>query len=326
MWEINQLLNIDPYDFERLVAHLFDKMGYNTRSTQQSRDGGVDIEISIDNFGLSHRWLVQAKRYSGPVGVKEVREYGSLSYRENVDGVIIVTTSSFTGEGRKEGAKHNLKLIEGPLLTEMLNHYCPDEGESFHRKGRGVDVLETGEEVFGRHSATIEGNKIWLVLTKKHIYFEKITATLFSKKKELIRRIDASSIIGLKQDTNSLYIVIDEKKPEVLTLHIREPKSFAENLELFRPSFLRGETLLKFEKEKKGCMVLTNRRFLMMDKGNTETIRLKDIAGAEIEKQGILHKDKLAILESKESITRHIYDVENASEWREALLKGLGKE
>lgn len=72
--------------------------------------------------------------------------------------------------------------------------------------------------------------------------------------------------------------------------------------------------------------MLTNRRFLMMDKGNIETIRLKDIAGAEIEKKGILHNDKLAILESKESITRHIYDVENAPDWREAILKGLGKE
>jgi restriction system protein len=62
-----------------------------------------------------------------------------------------------------------------------------------------------------------------------------------------------------------------------------------------------------------------------MYRGDIESIRLKDIAGAEIEKQGILHKDKLAILESKESITKHIYDVENASEWKDAILKSLGK-
>ena len=32
----------------------------------------------------------------------------------------------FTDEAKKEASKHNVKLIEGGLMVEMLNYYCPD--------------------------------------------------------------------------------------------------------------------------------------------------------------------------------------------------------
>ena len=107
-WTLDHLLNTAPDDFENLVAYLFKQMGYGANVTRYSRDGGIDIELSLEHFGLSHRWLVQVKRYADAVGVKEVREYSSLRYRDNVDGVIIVTTSYFTKGAEEEAAEHNV--------------------------------------------------------------------------------------------------------------------------------------------------------------------------------------------------------------------------
>ena len=134
-WSPGQLQQIEPYDFEKLLAQLFRKMGYAVEETQYSHDRGIDLIIRIVHFGLSHSWIVQAKRYTEPVGVKAVREYSSLRYRDRVDGVIIVATSSFTREGQDEAAEHNVKLIDGNLLVEMLNHYLPEENRGSWKYG-----------------------------------------------------------------------------------------------------------------------------------------------------------------------------------------------
>jgi restriction system protein len=43
---------LDPYQFEHFVAHLLERMGYHTRVTQQSGDGGIDILASKDELGF----------------------------------------------------------------------------------------------------------------------------------------------------------------------------------------------------------------------------------------------------------------------------------
>ncbi|MGM0771862.1 MAG: restriction endonuclease, partial [Halobacteriota archaeon] len=178
-WSLDRLFEIDPYDLENLVASLFRKMGYKADVTSRSKDGGVDVEVGLDHFGLSHRWLVQVKRYLNPVGVKEVREYSSLRYRENVDGVIIVTTSTFTEDAYREAAEHNVKLIEGQLLVSMLNHYCGDATsvlsggvEKKTTSSSGV-VLKTGESVHLREAAIVDNKRLILVITNRNIYFEQ---------------------------------------------------------------------------------------------------------------------------------------------------------
>lgn len=100
--------------FEELVEDVFKNMGYRTRLTQGSKDGGVDI------FLLEHdgsQAIVQVKRNlrHRKVGVELVDQVRGLKLRpanKDVVKAYIVTSSSFT-RGAKELA------VEKPIITEF---------------------------------------------------------------------------------------------------------------------------------------------------------------------------------------------------------------
>jgi len=84
-----------------LVVDLLVAMGYGGsrsdagRAVGKSADGGVDGIINEDRLGLDSIYL-QAKRWQGPVGSPEVRDFvGSLVGHSATKGVFL-TTSSFT--------------------------------------------------------------------------------------------------------------------------------------------------------------------------------------------------------------------------------------
>jgi HJR/Mrr/RecB family endonuclease len=55
------LREIDPLEFERLVMRLWSEMGWNTRVTKASRDGGVDVIAQRDS-PYPERHGIQVKR------------------------------------------------------------------------------------------------------------------------------------------------------------------------------------------------------------------------------------------------------------------------
>ncbi|MDK2893028.1 restriction endonuclease [Methanohalophilus sp.] len=323
MWDLHYLRQLEPEDFENLVAHLFNLMGYKTCLTPASKDGGVDIEVSIEHVGLSHRWLVQVKRYSNNVGVKEVREYCSLKYRELADGVIIVTTSRFTKQAHEEAAKHNVKLIEGPLLITMLDHYCPEESSVSKSSLPKADFAVNGEPVIGRQLVMFEGSKIMITLTAEHLYFEKLTGSLLSRKSELLRRVKVKDIVGVHQESNETFLVIGGNNIEIINFVALKNEAFHSTLESLRPLYLRGEHLLKMEKSGREFVILTSRRFVILGKNNEHSlsINLKNVAGCEKEKSGALRREKMVLLEAENGIIRHKVEVKDVSEWMD-LVKG----
>lgn len=55
--------------FEHFVAHLLEAMGYRTRVTQATGDGGVDVIAHRDALGLEPPIVkVQCKRTTGSIG------------------------------------------------------------------------------------------------------------------------------------------------------------------------------------------------------------------------------------------------------------------
>lgn len=63
------LMDLNPFEFERLVGTLFGKMGLESKLTRSSRDGGVDV-VAFDTRPLIRgKVVIQAKRYSHTVGV-----------------------------------------------------------------------------------------------------------------------------------------------------------------------------------------------------------------------------------------------------------------
>jgi hypothetical protein len=116
------LQQINDYDFEHLIADLWAKQGWETRVLQASNDRGIDVEARrADSFEQKH--LIQVKRYSADnkVGSEMVQQYASLRHQEeNVDAVIIITTSDFTRQAKEIATDLNLKLINGSDLVELI--------------------------------------------------------------------------------------------------------------------------------------------------------------------------------------------------------------
>ncbi|ONK12966.1 restriction endonuclease [Streptomyces sp. MP131-18] len=114
------LLEMDPVEFERLVAALFRARGMQAVMTQRSNDGGVDVEALDPDPVSGGRIIVQVKRYRATVPPGAVRDlYGTVQSAGANKG-ILVTTSGF-GPGSYTFANGKpLTLISGAELVQLL--------------------------------------------------------------------------------------------------------------------------------------------------------------------------------------------------------------
>lgn len=329
-WILERLLGLEPYEFEDLLGHLFKNMGYRSEVTQRSRDSGVDIIISIENFGLSHTWIVQAKRYAEPVGVKEVREYSSLRYRDNVDGVIIATTSGFTKEAQKEAAEHNVKLIDGPLLVKMLDHYMPENADRRIQKhviseDRGFvniegTVLKQGEKTLGETEVLFRGEHVLLACTNRRIFLLKNTTGILSKRREVFYSMVVRDLLGWAHEQSSICLVMGGKQITIMSMRARKPELATEMLECLQQEYLRGEHLLKFKRTRDEFILLTNKRIAKIhSSGGSKEISLKDTLGTEIKRGGLLGRSKLVLIGKMMENARFEIDCEDLVSWKEAI-------
>lgn len=328
-WSLGQLQQIEPYDFEKLLAQLFRKMGYAVEETQYSHDRGIDLIVRIVHFGLSHSWIVQAKRYTEPVGVKAVREYSSLRYRDRVDGVIIVTTSGFTKEGQDEAAEHNVKLIDGNLLVEMLNHYLPGENKEVtgtrvqgSSEATGQDsstIMRRGEELLAEEPVSLGRERMIMAITSKNIFFKKETG-LLSRKENIELRIELKDITGVHAEQQVLFLIAGQKRLTVYTLSLRRKDRILELLDSLRPEYVRGEHLLKSSRKNSSLVVLTNKRLVQVELGggDMEDVPLSRIVAVELG-GSLFRKDRIIVSESSDGVKKHSFEVDNAPEWKKAI-------
>ena len=127
---LDTLTHISPDRFERTVLDLLENMGYGDgKRLGRTGDGGIDgiIDRDEDYFELDTIY-VQAKRWTGPVGEPEIRNFsGSLDPHAATRGIFI-TTSDFTDAAHKTartistGTKR-IRLINGPELAHLIHHY-----------------------------------------------------------------------------------------------------------------------------------------------------------------------------------------------------------
>lgn len=116
------LLQMDPFAFERLVRELFTAMGYETWRTQNSRDDGLDaVAVKRDPVGVTVI-AVQAKRTKNVVSPEVVRALlGTLLDKDAARGVLV--TTSWFGKTSLEIAHRSgqrLDLIDGRNLKALL--------------------------------------------------------------------------------------------------------------------------------------------------------------------------------------------------------------
>lgn len=120
------LTDIDPYDFQELVAALLEAMGYHVSwVSPPGKDGGIDILAFNDPLGtVPPRIKVQVKRRKDNIAVEEIRSF--LALINNDDVGIFVTTGGFTKDSEtliRSQESRKVTLIDRQRLVDLWVEY-----------------------------------------------------------------------------------------------------------------------------------------------------------------------------------------------------------
>lgn len=114
---------VNPFEFEKVIADLFVRMGYETQVTKKTGDFGVDI-IAIRG---DERLAIQVKKYAkaNNIGNRDVqRLLGAMQLRTiKATKAILITTSDFTAQAREQAIGTPMELWNGEYLNKMMRKY-----------------------------------------------------------------------------------------------------------------------------------------------------------------------------------------------------------
>lgn len=114
---IEQIDFMEGIQFEKRLQVLFSDLGYKAKLTPNN-DYGADLVV--ENY-KSGRTVIQAKRYSKPVGLKAVQEViGSMAYYQAIHAIVI-TNQRFTQQAEKLASKNKVELWDRTKLIHMIN-------------------------------------------------------------------------------------------------------------------------------------------------------------------------------------------------------------
>lgn len=124
---LQQVKELSPAFFERLVVDLLVNMGYGGsredagRAIGRSRDGGIDGIINEDRLGLDVVYI-QAKRWEGTVGRPEIQKFAGALQGQRARKGIFITTSDFTKDALDYASRidSRLVLIDGERLARLM--------------------------------------------------------------------------------------------------------------------------------------------------------------------------------------------------------------
>lgn len=110
--------NENPTDFEYYVADLYHLMGYKTKVTSRTNDGGKDIIMWKDG----RKSVVEVKLYAikKPIGRPMIQKLHSAMIDSEADEAIFVTTSYFTKQAIIFANKFQIRMIDGKELTKLI--------------------------------------------------------------------------------------------------------------------------------------------------------------------------------------------------------------
>ncbi|MFE6871035.1 restriction endonuclease [Kitasatospora sp. NPDC057692] len=183
--ELQLLLEMDPIEFEGLIARLMESMGMRVELTARSKDGGVDVRgIDTDPF-RGGNVIVQVKRYRDTVTPSAVRDlFGTLQHDRDATKAVLVTTSKFGPSSHQFVSGKPITLINGSELVGLLKHhgfhevFAPAYGEVQDAAGQpAIEVAAepsrlllhwTGEDEYDIAALVCQGNR---ALSDDHLVF-----------------------------------------------------------------------------------------------------------------------------------------------------------
>nr|DAK49435.1 MAG TPA: Restriction endonuclease [Caudoviricetes sp.] len=115
---MNDLMKVNPYQFERVVADYYKSQGYTVLQTRKSGDGGKDLVM----YKGTKTYFVECKQFaqSNAVGRPLVQKLVGACHPHNAEA-IFVTTSKFTEDARQEARLSKVQLVDGSQLLQKIN-------------------------------------------------------------------------------------------------------------------------------------------------------------------------------------------------------------
>lgn len=123
----DRLATVSPARFEQIVVDLLVAMGYGGSRADAAQvvgkpgDGGIDGTIKEDRLGLDVVY-VQAKRWQGTVGRKEIQSFAGSLEGERASKGVFITTSGFSKDALEyvRMISKRIVLIDGERLAELM--------------------------------------------------------------------------------------------------------------------------------------------------------------------------------------------------------------
>jgi restriction system protein len=141
------LLKLSPTEFEHLVRQLFVAMGAEAWTTIPSKDGGVDAVATSKNLFFGGVCLIQAKRWTGVVGLESVHALTGVMADHNATTGVLVTTSWFGRASEQFANRNRITLVNGAELKQLIKEHLNMDvipGTSPPRRIRASDNNQTG--------------------------------------------------------------------------------------------------------------------------------------------------------------------------------------
>lgn len=142
------LLKLSPTEFEHLVKDLFVAMGAEAWRTVPSKDGGVDAVATSKNLFFGGVCLIQAKRWTGLVGLDAVHALTGVMTDHNATTGVLVTTSWFSRTSEQFAQRNRITLINGAELKHLIKQHLDVDvipGTSPPKRLRASDNTQTGK-------------------------------------------------------------------------------------------------------------------------------------------------------------------------------------
>lgn len=167
-FDIDKLSGIE---FENVCQALVEKMGFSTKATKASGDGGIDLIAFNHQPLLSGKYIIQCKRYAGSVGEPIIRDLYGVVMSERANKGILMTTGHFTKSAIAFATGKPLELIDGPALKSLMNQYglCSNkcENQAFVDVAGDKDVVTVAKEMWERWDDEYEDEYYELIRLKK---------------------------------------------------------------------------------------------------------------------------------------------------------------
>lgn len=116
---IHHIDQMTGLEFEHAIAGLYANLGYAVELTPPSSDYGVDLLVKKGKQNIA----IQAKRYSGNVGVKAVQEVLAGSSFYQATSSLVITNALFTKQAKTLATKTGVKLVDKIALANMWQKY-----------------------------------------------------------------------------------------------------------------------------------------------------------------------------------------------------------